>query len=208
MARSARVEAMASTAQSFPTADPQDEQRIVLYGVPWEAYVSFRDALDRPGIRMTYLEGTLEIMSPSGTHEVSKSQIGRLLELFCLERGIPLYAYGSTTLRKKKKQRGLEADESYRRGEDGRVPHIALEVVVTRGAIDKLDVYRGLGVREVWVYEKGAFTVFVLHGDAYSPAERSEVLPEIDLLVLARHVAMPDQHAALLLYRDEIRKGS
>ena len=59
---------------------------------------------------MTYLEGSLEIMSPSRRHEVEKKQIARLLELFCLERDIPLYGYGSTTFRKEEHERGLEPD--------------------------------------------------------------------------------------------------
>jgi hypothetical protein len=36
----------------------REDQRFVMYGVPWETYVALRDALDdRSGIRMTYLGG-------------------------------------------------------------------------------------------------------------------------------------------------------
>jgi Uma2 family endonuclease len=58
---------------------------------------------------------------------------------------------------------------------DGDVPDIALEVILTHGAIDKLDVYRGLGVREVWIFEAGAFRVLTLRGDRYEVVARSEV---------------------------------
>lgn len=51
----------------------------------------FRDAIESASVRMTYIEGTLEIMRPSRAHEVEKKQISRLLELFCLERDIPLF---------------------------------------------------------------------------------------------------------------------
>ena len=51
------------------------------------------------------------------------------------------------------------------RGADKQIPDIALEVVKTHGAIDKLDVYRGLAIREVWVHEAGAFRILTLRGD-------------------------------------------
>lgn len=193
---------------SFPThpRSADEEQRVVLSGIPWSIYVMLRDSIDSSGVRMTFLEGTLEIMSPSKTHEVSKKQIARLLELFCLERDIPLFGYGSTTFRKEERQRGLEPDECYSRGGDKEVPDIAIEVVVTRGTIDKLDVYRGLGVREVWVFEDGTFRLFALRGDRYEPLEASEVLPEPNLVELARFAQEQDQHAALTGYRAVLRR--
>jgi Uma2 family endonuclease len=182
-----------------------EERRILLSNVPWSTYVVLRDSLDSSGVRMTYLKGSLEIMSPSRVHEVGKKQIARLFELFCLERDIPLYGYGSMTCRREEKQRGLEADECYCRDRDGEVPDVALEVIVTNPLLDKLEVYRGLGVREVWVYRNGRFDVRALHGEHYEGIATSEIFPEVDLAVIARYVAMPDQHAALRAFRDELR---
>jgi Uma2 family endonuclease len=182
-----------------------EERRILLSNVPWSTYVVLRDSLDSSGVRMTYLKGSLEIMSPSRVHEVDKKQIARLLELFCLERDIPLYGYGSMTCRREEKQRGLEADECYCRGRDRDVPDLALEVIVTSPLLDKLEVYRGLGVREVWIYRNSRFDVHALHDDRYERVATSEIFPEIDLAVVARYVAMPDQHAALRAFRDELR---
>jgi Uma2 family endonuclease len=199
---------MGAAEELFPThhrADDED-QHVVLRQVPWSVYVLLRDAIESPGVRMTYLEGVLEIMSPSRKHEVNKKQIARLIEAFCLERDIPLFGYGSTTFRKEEAERGLEPDECYSRGSDKDVPDMALEVVVTRGTIDKLEVYRGLGIREVWVYEKGAFRLFQLRGDRYVPVEVSEVLPEVDLGRLAHYAQEPNQHAALKAWRDELRR--
>ncbi|HYP76545.1 MAG TPA: Uma2 family endonuclease [Polyangiaceae bacterium] len=183
------------------------EQRILLPNVTWEAYEALRESIESASVRMTYLEGRLEIMSPSRGHEVTKKQIARLLELFCLERDIPLFGYGSTTFRKKEKERGLEADECYARGEDKPIPDFALEVVATRGSLDKLEVYRGLGIREVWVFEAGAFQILCLRGDHYEALAASEVLPEVDLAQIARLAERPDQHAALCAYRDELRRA-
>lgn len=183
----------------------QEEQRVLLEGVPWSTYVVLRDSIDSPGVRMTYLKGALEITRTSRAHEVSKKQIARLLELFCLERDIPLFGYGSTTFRREEKERGLEPDECYCRGEDKDVPDIALEVVVSHGSIDKLEVYRELGVREIWVFEAGAFSLFSLQGARYQPIAASEVLPEVDLAELASFAVAEDQHAALKAYQRAVR---
>ena len=104
---------------------------------------------------------------PVGAAVSDKKEIARLFELFCLERDIPLYGYGSMTCRREEKQRGLEADECYCRDRDGEVPDVALEVIVTTPLLDKLEVYRGLGVREVWIYRNGRFDVHALHGQRY-----------------------------------------
>ena len=198
------MQALASVPAPGPVSN-EPEARVTLYDVPWAAYVVLRDALPGAGVRMTYLEGSLEIMSPSREHEVEKTQVGRLLELFCLERDIPLYGYGSTTFRKEEKLRGLEPDECYARGRDAEVPDVAIEVVKSRGAIDKLDVYRKLGVREVWIFEDGTFTLFELHGEGYESIEASAVFPEVDLARIAHFAVTRDQHAALRAYRDELR---
>jgi Uma2 family endonuclease len=38
--------------------------------------------------RFAYLEGQLEIMRPSKPHEPLKSRIGRLVEVWCIEREV------------------------------------------------------------------------------------------------------------------------
>src|SRR5262245_1215823 len=94
----------ASIEQAFWSALPTGDQRIVIHGVSWQAYCTLRDSLDVPGLRMTFLEGVLEIMSPSREHEDIKTRIARLVELFALERDVPLYGYGSTTFRAEAKE--------------------------------------------------------------------------------------------------------
>jgi Uma2 family endonuclease len=198
---------MVALTSPYPVELPSrsEEQRILLYNVPWATYVVLRDSIDSSGVRMTYLKGTLEIMSPSREHEVDTKQIARLLELFCLERDIPLFGYRSTTFRKEEHERGLEPDECYARGADRAVPEIAIEVIVTHGAIDKLDVYRRPEIREVWLFEAGAFKVLTLRADRYELIAASEVLPEVDLARIAHYAKQPDQHAALRAFRDELR---
>src|SRR3972149_3520508 len=100
-----------------PTAD----QRLVTYAVPWdhyEAQLAMRG--DRSVPRMAYLEGALELMRPSKDHERIKSYIGRLIEAYALERGIDLSPYGAWTLKNPPNQSGLEPDECYLVGDQGK----------------------------------------------------------------------------------------
>lgn len=195
---------MVAAQSLFPIEAAAEEQRLVVSGVPWETYVMLREALDHTNLRMTYLEGTLEIMSPSRRHEVVKSYLARFLELFCALRNIPLFPYGSTTWRSEAKARGLEADECYSIGER-ELPEIAIEVIVSRGSVDKLEVYRGLGIREVWLVEAGVCTVLTLRDTGYVKIPSSEVLPQVDLLRLMTYAMRTDHPAAVGEFLDELR---
>jgi hypothetical protein len=77
----------------------EGERRVLLRGVSWAAYTGLRDSVQGRHVHMTFLRGVLEIMTTGRTHEVRKKQIARLLELFCLERDIPLFGYGNMTRR-------------------------------------------------------------------------------------------------------------
>jgi Uma2 family endonuclease len=180
---------------------PGAENRFLLRGVPWTAYVALRDAVDHAGVRMTYLEGELELMSPSELHEETKSLLGRLLEVWAEERDVDLRAFGSTTFRREARERGLEPDECYTLGpiEPGGVPHLAVEVVVESPLLDKLEVYAGLGVPEVWTWHDAdrCIVVRTLRGDRYETRERSAILPSIDLALFSRFVQPGESHTAL-----------
>jgi Uma2 family endonuclease len=186
--------------------DPDVDQLVVMHGVDWRTYGALRELIDSPGIRMTYLNGALEIMSPSRRHEHEKKTIARMIEVFALERDVPLRGWGSTTFKREAKERGLEPDECYCLGRDlADAPDIALEIVVTSGGIDRLPVYRGLGVQEVWIFRDGRFRLHALDGDHYRVIDRSELVPGLDFGVMADLVAMPDQHAAVKVFRDRLR---
>jgi Uma2 family endonuclease len=181
------------------------EQRVIFEGVTYKDYVLIGDALGhRPGLHLTYLRGTLEIMTTSPLHEQLKKLIARLVELHALVRGVRILGFGSATYRREDKERGLEPDECYCIGSKKDFPDLAIEVVVTRG-MNKLDVYAGLGVAEVWVYEDKRFAVYQLDATGYAPSATSRFFPDVDFAVLAEHVAMPDQDDAVRAYWDRLR---
>lgn len=191
---------------AIPDTVPDVDQRVILHGLDFRTYCAVRELLDGPGIRLTYLCGALEIMSPSRRHEDFKKRIARLIELFALERDIALYGYGSTTFRREAAERGLEPDECYCVGKDMvEFPDIALEVVVSSGGIDKLAVYQGLGVREVWFWKNDHFELHAFGTEGFHPLSRSALVPSLDFEALARFALHADQHQALVEYRAFLR---
>jgi Uma2 family endonuclease len=192
--------------QGVPVRPPDTDQRVMMHGVDWwqfETLLAVRG--DRPGVRMTYLEGELELMSPSRSHENVKKYFARLLEAYAEEKGLVLEGYGSMTLRNPPGRRGIEPDECYALGASKDSPDLAIEVVWTRGGIDKLEVYRGLGVREVWIWDEGKLSLHALRGDRYEAIARSELLPELDPALLVRLLACETQSEAVRTLRTLLR---
>ena len=185
------------------------EYRVQMHGVSWARYLALRALLDeQPGVRLTFLEGTLEIMTPSPEHERTKTLIARLIEAYSVQRQIPLNGYGSTTFSREAQERGLEPDECYVLGSSLKtVPDIAIEVVITSGGIDKLAVYRGLGIPEVWFFHGEAFHLYRLGDTGYERVPRSTFLPDLDLDLLASFVDRQDQTAAVRDYQSALDSG-
>lgn len=157
--------------------------------MPWSHYeVLLAVRGDAPVPRIAYLEGVLELMSPSQDHEIIKSMIGQLIETYVSEVGIDLWPVGSWTIKSAPKERGVEPDECYTLGDPrGRAaPDLAIEIVWTSGGIDKLEIYRELGVGEVWIWREGIIEVFVLGEGRYEPRRSSALLPALDLDLVAR----------------------
>jgi Uma2 family endonuclease len=194
---------------------PVEDNIVVLRDATWADYqrlLEMRGEHSAP--RLSYLEGQIEIMSPSRTHEAIKSMIGRLIEAWCLEKAIEFSTYGSWTLEKKDKERGVEPDECYVFGQVAEPvrPDLAIEVVWTSGGINKLEIYRKLGVREVWFWRRGRISVHALRDgggeESYEEIASSEVLPGIDHVRLATFLDRPTTSQAIREYRGMLRSGS
>jgi Uma2 family endonuclease len=203
--------AMVAAARSEHIEAPSDDH-IVRLDATWSDYQRFLELRgDRPVPRLAYLDGVVELMSPSHQHEAIKSAIGRLVETWCLERGVEFRAVGSWTLENKEAARGVEPDECWVFGEGGEMParpDLAIEVIWTSGGLDKREIYRRLGVRELWFWRGGRITAYALRGEAYEELAGSEVLPGIDLAELASLVDRPTTSQAIREYRALLARRS
>ncbi len=182
------------------------EQRLVLYGVSWQQYETLRQILaEVPGTRMTYLDGTLEIMTPSPEHEDRKTTIGDLLSVYLTQKRIRFYHRGSPTLKNQDTARGKEPDDSFNLETKKDVPDLAIEVIVSSGSLDILSVYQGLGVPEVWLWKNNQLSIYHLRSQDYEQISKSELLlPELDLALLVKYLNYPDQYDAIIEFCNAI----
>ena len=186
------------------------DQRVFLHDVPWQDYeklIAIRG--ESSGTRITYLRGEVELMTPSWDHESLKKLLARLVEAYADVSGIDLYGVGSWTIKQAAKERGIEPDECYVVGTFDTppdIPDIAIEVVWTSGGLNKLAIYQGLGIPEVWFWDNGVLHIHVLQGDGYVEIDRSEILPELDPELLARCMSVQSQTQAVREFRSMLRR--
>lgn len=194
--------------QSSPP--PPSTDQLITMRMSWAEFESFLQIRgESVSPRITYLDGVLELISPSQAHEGIKSRIGRLLELWAALEGVAVSPYGSTTLKKRRGKAGAEPDECYvvGRSQMSSVPDIAIEVNWSRSGLDKLEVYERLGVPEVWLWEDERISVFGLRPGGYSRRKKSTFLPSLDLEWLARFVSDPDHTRAVANLVAEYRRN-
>jgi len=185
-----------------------EDHFVHLDGVTWADYERLLEIRgDHSAPRITYLEGTLEIMSPSAPHDSIKSTIGCLVDVWCLEHDVDFTKYGSWTVKNRRMRRGAEPDECYVFGvvPNPKRPDLAIEVIWTSGGLDKLDVYRKLGVPEVWFWDAERIGVYRLRGERYVASAHSVVLRGIDLEQLVTFIDRPTTSRAIRDYRAALK---
>ena len=81
-------------------------------------------------------------------------------------------------------------------------------MVWTAGRIDKLAIYRRLGVTEVWFWRKGRITPYALHCEHYVPIAAIEVLPGLNLELLTSFLDNPTTFDAIRGFQAGLRAGA
>jgi len=175
---------------------------VALDGIAWKQFALLQRAFgDRRYPKLTFLNGTLEIMAPpSGKHGDIKSSLGLLLECFMQTQGIRFYKRGSLRLQQPGIASG-EPDESYCIGSYKEAPDLAIEVVIHSGGLDKLEVYKPHQVSEVWFWKRDRLHLYRFEAGEYHKGERSLLLPGLDPRLLETYAVQPDQYDALQAFR-------
>jgi Uma2 family endonuclease len=206
-----------------PLNVPGPRQRFVLYGVGWRTYEKLVGLFQEQHLQMNYDRGTLELMSPYPPHEVYKTLFGYFVSTLADEFAIPFKCLGSTTLRRENVQRGLEPDQCYYLTSAGKVrnwwtldlsvdppPDLAIEIDISPPELDRMSIYAGLGVPEVWRFDGEALHVCRLGEDGkYSEVPQSvhfPFLPIAEVLpVLIRAGDTTDDRQILRILREWVR---
>jgi len=179
---------------------------LVLLGISWEKFEQIETIFEGiEGVRFVYLDRELEIiMSPSRRHESSKCLISTLLEVYMRQKGIRFYMWGSATIGNKEITGRKEPDQSYNLYSQKDIPDLVIEVIVTSGNVNILEIYRRIGVPEVWFYQDSALTVYTLKEGQYLRVEHSHLLPDLNLDIFAKYVNYPDQYDAVTNFISEL----
>ena len=191
-------------------SDTEQEQRLIMPGTyDWHQFEALETLLvESRGLRITYLDGAIELMTIGEPHELIKKSLAMLLEAYLIEMGIEFIPVGNATRRSQAKGVSFEPDESYYLHKQKANPDLAIEIILTSGNLQKLEKYRRFQIPEVWLWENAQLRVYALvdeTDETYQEMDRSQLLPELDLALLVRCVQMPSRLEAMRLFREGVR---
>ena len=187
----------------------EEDQHVVLRAMAWqdfEALLAIRG--ERSGVRMYYLDGEIEIVSPTKIHEGRKKTLARLLEVWAMESDVALNGFGSWTLKNELREAGAEPDECYIVGDTEKaVPDLVIEVEWSRATgLSKQEIYRRLGVRELWTLKgDGRLILRILEKGEWAEHARSKLFPKLDVAWLRSFLDIAPQSKAVRALRDSLR---
>ncbi len=199
---------------STPTATtpkPAGEKRVIFHGLRWQAYQQILHALgEHRSAHLTYDRGTLEITMPLEDHEFAARLIERFIYFLVAEMGLKIKTMGSTTLQREDLDRSPEPDNAYYIQNQplvaGRTvdlqqdppPDLVVDVDITHTDIEKLQLYAGLGVPELWRYNGQVWRIYQLQAGEYQEVETSPTFPLVpkDRLYEFLNQAQQDEVAA------------
>src|SRR3989454_9874512 len=163
---------------------------LVFQKVSWEDYEQLlKDLVDRPGVRVSYDEGRLEIMSPLPEHEEYKDSVYSMVRVFAEVHGIELETRGSATWKRPSLRKGSEPDTCFYVANATRIigrrqidleldppPDVVVEIDTTNESLSKFPIYSALGVSEIWRYDGKRAYMYKLARQSYSQVPESPSL--------------------------------
>ena len=162
-----------------------------LQDVSWKEYEELVERRDEVShARVSYDQGRLEIMSPSAQREVYARLFEHLIAILTEELNLEFVSCGSVTLRRQKKSKGTEPDDCFYIRNFAQIldkdrinletdppPDLGIEIDVTHPTLDKLAIYAGLGVPEVWRYNGARVEFHRLAEEGYAVIPASDLFP-------------------------------
>src|SRR5260370_36051143 len=87
---------------------------VTFHDIGWDEYEDLLDQVgEARGLRITYRDGTLQVMTISSEHENYAWFIGRLLGVISLRLRINIRFFGSATMRQREHGKGTEPDACF-----------------------------------------------------------------------------------------------
>lgn len=183
----------------------REREPILIEDLTWREFKAVEQLIDRPSVRLSFLDGVLEIRKlPGKKYQIIKERIGSLLEIYLEFLGLDFTPTGSVTLESESDRVKREADESYELGQNRERPDLVIEVIVTSGGIDKLEAYKRLHIPEVWFWVNDRLLFYTLKEEGYETVDRSQLLPNLDVELLKRCISMENHARSLREFRSQM----
>jgi Uma2 family endonuclease len=170
-------------------------QRVYATGIPWAVYTRLANLRDerRPGVKITFDGGRIELMSPKFRHEQPSRLLSLVITVLAEEMGMQLVGTQSTTFRQEQTEHGLEPDQCFYIAHARDLigvddidlsihppPDLAVEVDLSHSTVSKEAIYAPMGVPELWRHDDDEVTIRHLRADGtYQTVGRSLAFPPV-----------------------------
>ena len=197
------------------TTSTPAEQRTVLRNISWQTFEALlRETGEERNSRFAYDNGTLEIMTPLYEHENPKIQFDRFIVALAEELEIEIKSAGSTTLKRKIVNRGIEPDNCYYiqnepavRGrqeldlETDPPPDLAIEIDISSSSVNKFGIYSALGVPELWRYNGRVLKFYQLAEGKYTECDVSLAFPLVSMTEMSGFIEQSKTMGEMVLLK-------
>ena len=164
----------------------------------WQQFKTMQSLIEQQSkIKVSYLDGVIELMTLGEEHESIKTIIGFLIEFYLFHQGIEFFPVGSATRESEMRGVSFEPDESYYIGEKKENPDLGIEINITSGSIKKLEKYKRFRIQEVWMWQENKFSIYTLENNEYKQIFQSKLLPELNFKLLEDCILMPSKLEAI-----------
>lgn len=176
--------------QAFIQEENDEEKDVseLRHNVSWEEFENILAEMgDNRSSRVAYDQGTLEITMPSQKHEYYKEIIRDLIKYLAEELDLDCESLGSTTWKRKDLLKGAEPDNCFYIQNEPAIravkpnidlskdppPDLILEVDYTSPSLNRLPIYAGLEVPEIWIYNMKVLRIYQLDAGKYKETDTS-----------------------------------
>ncbi|MGB7416501.1 MAG: Uma2 family endonuclease [Thermosynechococcaceae cyanobacterium] len=171
--------------------DGQLTQTVVLSNISWHTYQAMlSDMGDHRSTRLAYSQGILTLKRPSKVHEIINRLLARIVTTLTEELEQEVVDVGSMTLERDDLEKGAEPDTGFYLqnasclvGIDPEIPahlppDLVIEVDITSPSTRRIDIYRALGIPEIWRYTKQrGLVIYRLETGEYAESDISIAFP-------------------------------
>ncbi|HEY9672697.1 MAG TPA: Uma2 family endonuclease [Waterburya sp.] len=197
------------------TTSTPAEQRTVLRNISWQTFEALlKETGEERNSRLAYDNGTLEIMTPLYEHENPKIQFDRFIVALAEELEIEIKSAGSTTLKRKIANRGIEPDNCYyiqhepaARGrqeldlETDPPPDLAIEIDITSSSVNKFEIYSALGVPDLWRDNGRVLKFYQLAEGKYTECDFSCAFPLVSVTEMSGFIEQSKTMGEIVLLK-------